>query len=143
MTALICPLQIDDFNGLWSLERHINHADGTRATFSGQAEWTKAAGGYAYKETGEMRIGDGAPLTAERRYFWKNDLGVYFNDGRFFHDVPPQGGDTYHWCDPDTYNGTYDFTAWPEFSVSWRVKGPKKQYVMHSKYKFIGLEGLR
>ena len=51
-----------------------------------------------------------------------------------FHRVPPLGGDSGHWCDPDQYDGSYDFSAWPAFTVTWSVRGPRKAYLMSSRY---------
>jgi hypothetical protein len=74
-------------------------------------------------------------MLAERRYVWHPDLSVHFDDGRFFHKIPQEGGATDHWCDPDSYEGCYDFSKWPDFGVTWRVTGPRKSYRMHSLYK--------
>jgi len=74
------------------------------------------------------------PMTAVRRYIWQPDLTVWFDDGRFFHQVPGRGGQTQHWCDPDMYKVAYDFTHWPQFQVTWEVSGPRKDYRMVSQY---------
>jgi hypothetical protein len=74
---------------------------------------------------------------AERRYLWSADLSVWFEDGRFFHNVPPHGGPTAHWCDPDQYDGQYDFADWPAFRVTWRVRGPRKDYRMETLYRRV------
>jgi hypothetical protein len=135
MTGLATdPRRLGDFEGLWQLERQIVHQDGTQAWFSGQASWTPAEWGLLYEETGNLRIADRTPVRAEQRYRWLHDLSVAFQDGRFFHAVPATGGDTSHWCDPDQYRGTYDFSRWPEFRVDWHVSGPRKAYRMHSIY---------
>jgi hypothetical protein len=78
---------------------------------------------------------DGARFLGERRYLWALDLSVLFEDGRFFHKVPPLGGATAHWCDPDQYDGMYDFSDWPEFAVTWHVRGPRKDYRMETQYR--------
>lgn len=125
---------LSDFEGAWLLDRDIRHADGLTGTFTGRALWRPAPGGLAYHETGRMVLGSGHSLTGERRYFWAEDLSVLFEDGRFFHTVPPQGGETGHWCDPDQYDGRYDFALWPAFTVTWRVRGPRKDYRMVTRY---------
>lgn len=119
-----------DFIGDWRLSRQICHADGTRATFDGTARW-EADGTYV--ETGTLDMGT-ARFSAERRYRWTDDLDVYFDDGRFFHAVPQCGGDAAHWCDPDQYDVTYDFSRWPEWTARWQVRGPRKDYVMLTTY---------
>lgn len=134
---------ISDFEGLWQLSRRIDHADGTQARFDGQAHWAAAKGGLTYTETGQMLIANAAPMPAQRRYFWRADLSVWFDDGRFFHHVPGGGGSTRHWCDPDLYCGDYAFKDWPAFTVEWTVSGPRKSYVMLSHYKRVSEIDLR
>jgi hypothetical protein len=128
-------ITLDDFAGVWALERTIQHEDGTGARFTGHAVWRPDANGLAYHETGEMVLAEGVRFMAERRYLWSADLSVWFEDGRFFHNVPPHGGPTAHWCDPDQYDGHYDFADWPNFRITWRVRGPRKDYRMETLYR--------
>jgi hypothetical protein len=123
--------QFADFLGQWRLARTILPAAGPEARFEGAAVWSEDG---AYAERGLLQIEGQVPMTAERRYHWDADLNVYFEDGRFFHRVPPEGGETGHWCDPDQYDGAYDFAQWPRFEVRWRVLGPRKNYEMISQY---------
>lgn len=120
--------KLDDFAGNWNLTRRIVPKDGPVAQFEGTASWSWKERGLSYLEHGVMTLSGHLPMQAERRYFWKDDLSVYFDDGRFFHAVPATGGETRHWCDPDTYTGTYDFAAWPDFTLVWHVTGPRKDY---------------
>ncbi|HMB12492.1 MAG TPA: DUF6314 family protein [Roseovarius sp.] len=129
------PRRLQDFEGTWVFTREVAEADGSRATVKGRADWVGDGAGLAYTETGEMRIVGHAPMQVERRYHWDSDLAVSFEDGRFFHHVPPEGGETAHWCDPDQYDGAYDFSDWPEFTVTWRVRGPRKDYQMVTTYR--------
>ena len=127
-----------DFIGPWRLERRIEHADGTQARFTGQALWQPEGTGALYLETGDMRLDGGAVFRAERRYRWDAGLNVFFDDGRFFHTVPPQGGAAAHWCAPDQYDVEYDFGQWSGLQTGWqtrwRVRGPRKDYLMTSDY---------
>lgn len=123
--------QLADFLGQWALSRRIVPAVGPEAQFEGTAVWTADG---AYTEEGLLRVDGQPPMRAERRYTWDAELTVYFEDGRFFHRVPPAGGATGHWCDPDQYDVTYDFALWPRFEVRWRVVGPRKNYEMISHY---------
>ncbi|WP_233155126.1 DUF6314 family protein [Sedimentitalea arenosa] len=129
--------QLDDFRGTWRIERVIRHADGMAARFEGRAVWTQHGADLAYEETGVMRLKGQATVSARQRYTWHPDLTVSFSDGRFFHTVPPDGGETSHVCDPDRYDGHYDFSNWPSFSVTWRVCGPRKDYVSRSTYSRV------
>lgn len=128
------PRTLEDFVGRWSVSRLITPEQGPSALFDGVAVWTAAEGGAAYSEKGTMTLAGQAPLHAERRYFWGEDLRVFFDDGRFFHQVPVTGGETHHWCDPDTYLVAYEFTRWPRFEVRWRVNGPRKDYSAVTQY---------
>lgn len=130
--------QLADFEGIWSMERRITHGDGTQARLIGQARWTRAADALDLCESGMLEVEGQPALEAERRYRWAPGMRVYFSDGRFFHAVPPEGGTVSHWCDPDTYEGIYDFSVWPSFEVSWMVSGPSKDYHMHTIYRRNG-----
>ena len=125
---------LHDFEGVWRLEKTIQNANGPDGAFAGEARWTRGVAGLEYLEEGELRL-NGAPMKATRRYLWRAPLAVYFDDGRFFHDVPPEGGDTHHLCPPDRYNVHYDFGTWPfGFRVVWMVRGPAKAYQMTCLY---------
>lgn len=124
-----------DFAGRWSLARTITPAQGPMARFEGQAVWTPVSDGLAYLEEGQLHLTGQPPMAATRRYLWRADMSVWFDDGRLFHTIPPAGGATAHWCDPDQYDGGYDFADWPRFAVTWRVRGPAKDYTMVSRYE--------
>jgi hypothetical protein len=89
---------LGDFLGRWDITRKIVPSQGPHADFSGQGVWRAATGGAAYRETGLLNVQGAAPMTAERGYFWGDDLAVLFEDGRFFHQVPPGGGRATHFC---------------------------------------------
>jgi hypothetical protein len=130
----IAPRELADFEGRWQVLRQITSEGAPSARFEGEAIWTPADGGLAYRETGRMILEGQPVMQAERRYFWAGDLSVHFEDGRFFHHVPPTGGTARHWCDPDNYELTYDVGAWPLFHVFWRVSGPRKSYTAQTQY---------
>lgn len=128
------PRVLSDFAGRWQVVRKITAKAAPDATFEGTALWTPQGTGLAYSETGVMRLSGHPPMQAARRYFWAEDLAVYFEDGRFFHQVPRAGGQTQHWCDPDRYRVVYDFSGWPQFRATWQVSGPCKDYVSDTLY---------
>ena len=134
MQSEIAPRALSDFEGAWQIMRDIRPETGGPARFEGQGVWTPDPDGLAYVERGTLTMAGAAPMHAERRYRWDADLSVYFDDGRFFHRVPATGGETEHWCDPDRYRVTYDFSEWPKFNVIWQVKGPRKAYTMLSRF---------
>jgi hypothetical protein len=125
---------LSDFIGNWTILRSIRAVGQPAATFEGQGEWIAVVTGADYVERGVLHLSGQPPMTAERRYRWDKDLNIYFDDGRFFHQVPALGGAAAHWCDPDQYDVTYDFENWPAWSCTWKVKGPRKDYVLHSDY---------
>jgi len=126
--------RLEDFAGGWTFSRRIDHADGRAASVEGRAVWSWDGGGLVCEERGEMRLSGHPPMQVTRRSLWRAGLEVYFADGRFFHRVPPEGGATAHRCEPDQYDGVYDFGAWPAFSVTWRVRGPRKDYRLTTRY---------
>lgn len=123
-----------DFAGTWDVQRQIIPDQGQHGQFSGNAMWTAQGDALAYAETGTLTLDGARPMHAERCYLWTPELDIFFDDGRFFHRVPAQGGEAEHWCDPDTYRVHYDFGAWPVFRTRWRVDGPRKGYVMTTTY---------
>ena len=126
--------RLSDFEGDWTLSRRILHEDGRVAMLEGRARWDRDGDALIYNEEGELRLEGHAPVHATRRYRWEEGLRVHFEDGRFFHVVPAQGGTAHHWCSPDDYQVAYDFDDWPVFTTIWTVRGPHKAYRMISRY---------
>ena len=128
------PRVLADFAGRWTIARRIIQAGQPQARFEGIAEWTPSGADLAYHEEGFLHLAGQPPIRAQRRYLWKPDLSVWFEDGRLFHHVPPTGGGAEHWCAPDTYRVRYRFGQWPRFETTWRVTGPRKNYAMISTF---------
>ena len=116
--------------GRWRVVRAIRHDDGTRARFEGEAAWTPEGGGLRCVEAGRLRAG-GPAMEARRETLWSLEDGavaVRFADGRPFHRMDLGGATAVHDCAPDRYALRYDLSAWPLWSVRWRVDGPRKGY---------------
>lgn len=135
----------DDFAGLWRLERRIDdRLAGQVIAARGTARLVAdGAGGLVYDEEVLLKLPGRAPVPGHRRYLWqKNGEGfdVRFADGRFFHriDLSATAPACRHDCAPDLYKGRHDFAAWPVWSVSWRVRGPRKDYRMQTTYRRAG-----
>ena len=127
---------LSDLEGMWSMRRAIRHADGTAARLVGTATWRDDGAGLLCAEAGRLRIAGGATLSAARVTLFRDapdGIEVQFADGRAFHRIGA-GGSALHDCPPDTYRLAYDFTAWPHWSVVWRVTGPRKDYVARTRY---------
>lgn len=131
-------LKLEDFTGcLWAISRQIiDYTEDAKLTFTGRCE---VLDGW-YHESGQMVLADGKILSSARRYCWKacaDGVNVHFDDGRFFHliDLSNTAPKATHFCDPDDYAVSYDFTQWPVWTTLWLVKGMRKNYEMHSSYR--------
>ena len=128
-----------DFLGRWTIARTIeDRLTGLPGRFDGTATFVAEGGAVLYAETGQLTLGAGAAVMAERRYRWSEvdgRIAVHFADGRFFHSFDPAGPAAAHWCDPDSYRVAYDFARWPDWSATWDVTGPRKDYRMVSAFR--------
>lgn len=136
---------LGQFAGNWQVDRVIkdefNNAEGQ---LSGLATFTPSeAEVLLYAEEGELRYGGQPAMMATRRYIWRSAGGdaskkikVTFEDGRPFHTISLDRlmPDDNHYCDPDFYHVSYDFTEWPKWRSAWRVVGPAKDYRMTTRY---------
>lgn len=94
-------------------------------------------------ETGHLQMpGLARAMEAERRYLWRaapdgsGRIDVFFDDERYFHSFDPtvKTPMAHHDCAPDAYDVRYEFSLWPEWQVTWRVKGPRKDYVSVTRF---------
>ena len=131
-------MRLADFAGTWQIDRRIEDRRGPEGRLEGAARLTPDAEGLVYEETGLLRLGDGAPFAASRRYLWREGpegIELRFADGRFFHRFRPDAPEAEHPCGADLYRVRYDFAAWPEWRSEWRVTGPRKEYRMTTCYR--------
>lgn len=136
---MIRKCDLFDFLGRWRLSREIEDARGGLAgRLEGWAIFSPQGTGLACEETGLLSYGDAPAMQATRRYIWRAEgdrIAVYFDDGRPFHSfVPGPRAEATHDCAPDRYEVAYDFTGWPRWEAVWTVRGPRKDYVMTSRY---------
>lgn len=128
-----------DFEGAWVLERRIVHEDALDAQFRGSARFRPEGGGLLYEEKGILKVAGQRPVSAQQRYFWREGQGgvieVLFDDGHAFHMIDPARPQDTHWCDPDSYEVSYEFGHWPDWIAVWNVRGPRKAYRMVSTYR--------
>ncbi len=137
--TLSLPHSLAQFEGRWRLERRIEDAERGEMWLEGEAVLARSGHRLVYTETGILTISGQRPLTATQRYIWQDRAGwvaIRFADGRPFHGFPLRvaRAEAVHLCDPDRYEVSYDFSAWPEWSSEWHVSGPRKDYVMRSRY---------
>lgn len=134
-------LGYDDFHAHWQLRRFIDDRYGNQKGDLRGAVGFREAGEnrLKYNEFGKIRFGEGPILEANRSYLWdfrQSDIAVSFEDGGPFHRFTPEGkvAGTDHPCGDDDYRVAYDFTAWPDWTATWTVTGPRKDYTSVSHY---------
>ena len=131
-------MRLEDFARLWRIAREIEDLTGGPAgRLTGTARFSPDVSGMVYDEAGVLRLGDGPAFHATRRYLWRETaegIEIGFADGRFFHRFAPDAPEAEHPCGADLYRVRYDFARWPEWRSEWRVRGPRKDYVMRTLY---------
>ncbi|MGR3467557.1 MAG: DUF6314 family protein [Shimia sp.] len=128
------------FLGFHHVERDIVEADGTVQHAVGAAGLHLRDGGapFLYAESLKLTLATGQVFRASRRYIWHPTEGgfdIHFDNDRFFHAMRWATPQAVHWCDPDRYDVTYDWQGWPDWSSTWSVKGPRKDYILRSRYR--------
>lgn len=124
--------------GRWTVERRLSEGD-AQGSFAGVAEFTPDGDGLVWDERGRLRWQryDGE---AHRRLLvvpagagWE----VRFDDGRLFHplDLSTDRYEAFHPCGEDRYAGTYRVVGQDELLVRWRVRGPRKDQEIVSRYR--------
>ncbi len=144
--------------GTWRLTREVSTPDGAcgaaltarmegQASFSLEAGFSSEAEIYRYIEEGELVMagGSGAAIAFSRGYIYgalEHGLDIYFDDDqrRLFQHVTllrknnTLEGEATHLCVPDTYRSRYRFDMPDAFEIFHAVEGPRKRYVIHSRY---------
>lgn len=134
------PSSLWSFEGTWRLTRVIEDRAGPASgRLEGRATFRRMDPGLSYDEDGLLTLGDVTVIRARRRYLWALEDGcvaVRFEDGRAFHrfGLGQPEPEASHFCSPDLYHVSYDFTRWPIWRAHWRVEGPKKDYTLLSEY---------
>jgi hypothetical protein len=134
------PERLTDFLGRWRLTRRIDDARAVvEGRFAGVAEFRAAGTGLLCEERGRLTYAGQPPLEAFRTYLWRQDgagrIAVDHADGRPFHSFALGAvAEADHTCAPDFYRVRYDFADWPRWRATWRVSGPRKDYVSITDY---------
>lgn len=127
--------------GLWRLDREILHGNGARHAFKGTARFRWQGPNLVQDEEGVLSgLPGGAGVKATRRYLWQESdrmVEVLFDDLRPFHAIPlnAERPEATHLCSPDTYHVAYDFDLPVAWQARWSVEGPRKSYVMESRFR--------
>lgn len=137
MTGILASLL-----GSWVLDRTVD--DGS--AMAGEANFVpRCDDGVDYRERGLLTLPGGQSLDAERRFiFIENEGGfaVLFAETppRLFHRVTLRRdgaslvGVATHLCSADLYETSYEFRPGEGFVVEHRVSGPRKRYVIVTRY---------
>ncbi|SPF75624.1 hypothetical protein ALP8811_00617 [Aliiroseovarius pelagivivens] len=134
-------MRLADFLGEWQIEREVAEETGAVHRLSGAAVFSAEPGGLLYREEGQLVTENGASFAASRVYHWcglgDGRVKVLFADGRDFHmiDLTVAQPEDLHWCDPDQYRVSFDFSLWPTWQSVWNVSGPRKGYRMVTRYR--------
>lgn len=147
-----------DLLGVWTFARRItDHRGGSGYQAHGTASFEALEDGRVrWFEEGRLSWEAGTS-TFTRTLFLvpdapggsgRGEWSVLFEDGRFFHpwrddsdSRDSDGGgsgsrDVVHLCGRDTYRGSRRADAsGAGWSLSWRVKGPEKEYTMTTRYQ--------
>lgn len=129
----------DDIAGDWHLDRVIqDRRAGITARLRGQMQATTDRRGLILTEEGTWIDAPWGALSARRVDLWEghgDQVHVFYEDGRPFHQFDPFGdGLCHHLCGRDDYQGQYDFALPSAWTLTWRVSGPRKDYVMTTTY---------
>lgn len=132
-------MKLADFEGRWTVARQIENAVGPDAVFTGRVLFEPGEGGLVHREEGQITFDGQTAMTATRVYVWRAaaaGVDVFFDDGRYFHHIADgKNPSDRHDCVPDVYDVAYDFSGWPRWSSVWRVTGPRKDYVMRTRFE--------
>ncbi len=137
------PIELNDFEGVWQLDRRIEDVRaGQVIQGTGTARFVPDDAGLIYDEELSLQVPGAPMMQATRRYLWRaapEGIAILFDDERPFHtirltDAAPEDR---HYCDPDIYDVAYDLSQFPQWHARWRVSGPRKNYVLTSRYAAI------
>jgi hypothetical protein len=139
------PLPDVLFQGLqghWLLSRAIPG----RATMTGTAHFERVAQGVLhYRERGQLTLASGAVIGVTREYVYSlegESIRIAFPAGGTLHRLrfapspspspwPMEARDV-HECGADTYSGRYRYESERRWSVLMVVRGPGKDYSIHT-----------
>lgn len=131
--------------GLWRLHRIIPEHGSLLGTAVFKTEGLDKDSLH-YREEGTFTSKEGESSHSYREYLYRysdNKISVFFDreGSRLLHTLEFSGPEPFprpvfatstHLCICDTYKATYTFLHPDEFHLDYIVKGPKKDYQMHT-----------
>jgi hypothetical protein len=136
--AVIRPA--DFLAGDWIIKRRIRvRRTATRGSLEGRASVSRD--GHHFSEQGLLRL-DRREAVASQRYaftFHGPVVRVHFRDGSFFHEfeLRASGYTAIYHCGPDQYVARYRVLDPDVWSLTWCVRGPRKDYDMRTLYRRV------
>jgi hypothetical protein len=121
--------------GTWRVRRALHDAALGDGVFDGTATFARDGAALAWTESGRLRIGgyDGPARRALRIVPAADGWEVCFDDGRPFHPLTLEPVE--HRCRDDDYVGRFAVEGPEAFTVSWRVRGPRKEQRLDARYE--------
>jgi len=132
-------MQHSDILGQWELTRNIKDKLNDKIfNLIGISIFTENNASYVCNETGIIKS-DNFQSKAHQTYSWllkPKGWEISFLNGNFFHDLELVMCDqqVYHKCNNDIYRGFFKLNLPTDFSVTWNVSGPRKDYQSQSYY---------
>lgn len=128
------------FVGKWGFSRQIiDKKTGQKARVEGVSHFSGEDKTLIYAETGTMEYGAYQGIVTQNYiYEFTGPLkaDVLFPDHRLFHKLDLKTGEksVEHWCAPDQYNGHYRLRDPVNWSLSWKITGPRKNSIISTTY---------
>lgn len=136
-----------NLEGHWKFKRQISEEGSSH----GEAHFQNTAWPltFHYREDSIFTTTQGADFKTFREYIYRYENGtisVFFIDppDSLFHTLTFDTDNQYpilahakHLCDCDTYDATYNFLSPIAFTLTYRVKGPKKDYRIETSFEKI------
>lgn len=138
--------QFNNFaQGLWKINRTIIHNNPySHVEISGTASFSLHNDVLLYHEKANLKNLTQYETYGYRRYRYIYDqnaqkLFKYFDDGKLFYELHFENGSAsgHHLCNDDTYSAKYQFLSDKNFSLSYEVQGPKKDYRILTEYVLL------
>jgi len=132
--------------GLWALDREIPG----QGTLTGTVKFTQQEDGRLLcEENGKLRLdAASAPINSFRSYIYESlpdRIVIYYNDparsGEVLHELVFSEEEQAlvsrhcHVCTPDTYALHFRYAADGQITMDYQVRGPHKNYDIHSVLK--------
>jgi hypothetical protein len=129
--------------GDWIMTRRIRlRRTATRGFLAGRVSIRADGHRSSLDEQGLLRL-DGREAMASQRYslsYRGAAVQVHFRNGSFFHEfeLRAQGYTAIYHCGEDQYIGRYRVLDPDAWSLTWCVRGPRKDYDMRTLYRRVG-----